>query len=199
MAIPQTKSYDMHWNYYLTVEEDLKQLARFVEFHEDNFECFSIEKIRILVASCTGIEAICKQICKRINPASKADTITKYQKEIIAAYPKLPKFRVYMKKYGLEFNPWENWENVGSLVGKSPDWWKSYTSIKHNRHEDYKKANLKNVLNAVAALFIIYLYLEKDRAKAGILKTSISLFEPDSFFTEGIADFTINEPQYKIE
>ena len=46
--------------------------------------------------------------------------------------------------------------------GPAPEWWKSYTDIKHARavlgddgNPNYTKANLKNVSNAFAALYVL--------------------------------------------
>ena len=45
------------------------------------------------------------------------------------------------------------------------EWWKqpwlveAYNKVKHNRTEHYSKATLKNVLEALAALFVANLYL----------------------------------------
>ena len=46
--------------------------------------------------------------------------------------------------------PFENWAN-----SKNPDWWKDYTSLKHNRLHNIKLGNLKNLTYALAGTFII--------------------------------------------
>lgn len=37
----------------------------------------------------------------------------------------------------------------------SPLWWKEYQKIKHNRYNNFEKANLENALQAVGALFVL--------------------------------------------
>ena len=50
--------------------------------------------------------------------------------------------------------PFANLSNP-TLKQKIPDWWNGYNKVKHNMDTEFNKANLKNVLNALAALFIL--------------------------------------------
>ena len=82
MAIIGTKT-DAHWQYFLSVEADLERLSRFIEFHEDNYSCYSIENVRILLAAAAEVEIVCKQICQALAPTSQPGTIKDYYKGII--------------------------------------------------------------------------------------------------------------------
>ena len=108
MVIKSSKI-EVHWNYLLAIEGDLERLSRFIEFDERNFECFSIEISRILLASAAEVDVVCKQICKNLNPASKAWRIHQYQNEILSAFPAIPDFVVLLPRYGLSLKPWQNW------------------------------------------------------------------------------------------
>ena len=51
----------------------------------------------------------------------------------------------------------------------SADWLKAYQAVKHNRAENFKKGNLKNLIRALAGLYVLNIYykdisydLEKD-------------------------------------
>ena len=78
---------DPHWNYFLAIEKDLETLARYVEFNKDNFKCFSIEMARLLLAAAAEVDIVCKQLCRKMNPASPAEKIHHYRDVIV---PKLP-------------------------------------------------------------------------------------------------------------
>lgn len=151
---------DIHWNYFLSIEADLIRLARYIEFHEDNYETYSLENTRILIAAAAEIDVVCKQICKQIDSVSTADNIFKYRNEILPKYPIFAQFEVVMPRYGLSLKPWDNWNS-----DQSPYWWDAYNNMKHHRDTHYSEANLKNVLNAAAGLFIACLYLYKDKAE----------------------------------
>jgi hypothetical protein len=164
MAITSSKI-EAHWNYLLAIEGDLERLSRFIEFNERNFDCFSIEISRILLASGAEVDVVCKQICKKLNPSSSANGIYSYQNEICAAYPHIPDFEVLIPRYGLTLTPWDNWNQPKS----APIWWTAYNKIKHHRDSEYHRVNLKNALNAIGGLFVMVLYLYKEKAEEGEL------------------------------
>ncbi len=164
MVITSSKI-ESHWNYLLAIEGDLERLSRFIEFDERNFDCFSIEISRILLASGAEVDVVCKQICKKLNPRSSANGINRYRNEICTAYPHIPDFEVLLPKYGLTLTPWENWNQLNSV----PIWWTAYNKIKHHRDAEYHRANLKNALNAIGGLFVMVLYLYKEKAEEGEL------------------------------
>ena len=161
----ETQKIEVHWNYLLSIENDLERLSRYVEFDQKNFECFSIEISRILLTSAAEVDVICKQICKKLKPDSLADNIIEYRDEIKSAYPQIPNFKVLIPRYGLTLMPWDNW-NEGQGV---PFWWTAYNKIKHQRDTEYHRGNLKNALNSVAGLFVMVLHLYREKANNGEL------------------------------
>ena len=164
---------EIHWNYFLAIEDDLERLSRFVEIDQKNFNCFSIEISRILLAAAAEVDVVCKQICKNINPNSSAENINAYRDEICANYPAIPEFEVVLSRFGLSLRPWENWKNPK----EPPDWWTAYNKIKHQRHTEYHRGNLKNALNSVAGLFVMVLYLYKEKATKAELRPSPNLLQ----------------------
>ncbi len=185
-----------HWNYLLAIEHDLVELSRYVEFDEKNFGCFSIEIARVLLAAGAEIDVVCKQICRVINSQSSADTINKYRSEIKPAFPGIPQFEILLLRFGLRLKPWDEWNKAAGV----PLWWTAYNKIKHHRDSEYHRANLKNALNAVAGLFVMVLYLYKEKAKLGELVPSPQLLRPDEKHfggtTYGAYEFGIN---YRLE
>ncbi len=165
---------EIHWNYFLAIEDDLERLSRFVEIDRKNFESFSIEISRILLAAAAEVDVVCKQICKKLNPNSTAENINAYRDEICANYPAIANFEVVLIRYSLSILPWEKWKNP---KGDPPDWWTAYNKLKHNRHTEYHRANLKNALNSVAGLFVMVLYLYKEKATQGELRPSPHLLQ----------------------
>ena len=79
--------------------------------------------------------------------------------------------RVVVYSYPLKvITPFKNYRQADG-------WWKIYNSLKHNRIENYKKANLRNTLNALGSLFLLLMrYKDEEFTKAlirfGLLKTS---------------------------
>jgi hypothetical protein len=118
MGISSTKTY-IHWNYFLSVEADLIELSRFVEFDKKNYKCFSVEMVRLLMAAAAETDVVCKRLCQTINPESEAESINRYRHEIVEAFPMIPAFEVVAPRYGLRLKPWFNWR----YQDKPPKWW----------------------------------------------------------------------------
>lgn len=177
----KTHKIETHWNYLLALERDLDEISRYVEFDEKNFDCFSIEIARVLLASSAEVDIVCKQICKSINARSKADKIHKYRTEILPAFPDIPQFLVLLPRFGLTLKPWDEWNKPDGI----PFWWTAYNKIKHNRDSEYHRAALKNALNSVAGLFVMVLYLYKDKATQGELHPSPQLLRVDDSHYDG--------------
>ena len=162
----QSQKIEPHWNYLLAIEKELETLSRYIEFDKKNFECFSVEIARILLSSAAEVDVVCKQLCRKLNPSSTADSINHYRNEIKSAYPNIHNFEILLPRYGLNLKPWNNWKNANGV----PLWWTAYNKVKHHRNLEYHRANLKNAINSVAGLFVMILYFYKEKAEEGGLK-----------------------------
>lgn len=171
----QTQKIESHWNYLLAIERDLDELPRYVEFDEKNFGCFSIEIARILLASGAEVDVVCKQLCRVIDPRSRAKSIHGFRDKIKPAFPSIPQFEVLLPRFGLRLSPWDEWKKADGV----PMWWTGYNRIKHHRDSEYGRANLQNALNAVAGLFVMALYLYRDKAQSGELLPAARLLRVD--------------------
>lgn len=160
----------IHWNYFLAIEEDLDRLSRFVDF-SGNDEAFSVEIGRILTSATSEVDIVLKQLCKVHNPQSRADNINAYYLEISGALPTFIPFQITIPKHELTLQPWVDWDK-----NQPPFWWQDNNKVKHHRHDHFDKANLKNCLNSVGALYIAILYLYKTEAEAGDLLQFPKLF-----------------------
>jgi hypothetical protein len=154
----------IHWNYFLAVEEDLQRLARFVDF-AGNDDTYSIEIARLFLSSCSEVDVVLKQVCKAVNSASVADSIDQYFPFVTGYFPNFVEFEVKIPRFGLTLRPWQDWKQ-----SQSPFWWQHHNKVKHQRHDHFEKANLKNCINAVAGLYISVLHLYKPQAEAGELQ-----------------------------
>ena len=166
-----------HWEYFLSIEADLAQCMRYVEFTQENFATFSVEFARIIVAASAEFDAVAKGLCKTIDENAKPENIKQYQPVIVGRYPKFPQYKIHIPRIKLELQPWNTW-----TPEVSPDWWsKGYNKIKHQRDQHFASANLDNALNATAGLLagIVYLY---DATNGGFpdvdLAAAPKLFEP---------------------
>lgn len=162
-----------HWNYFLCIEEDILALSRWIEFAEENFGCYSLELARLLMVCASEVDVVAKALCRRIQVATAASSINRYQALLIEKYPTLPSNRVGVPRFGLTLTPWGNWSKPNS----PPLWWTANNKVKHHRSEHFNEASLQNVLNSAAGLFVL-LVLYYGLREASIAPAS-QLFEPD--------------------
>ena len=123
--------------------------------------------------------------------------------------------RVYNYLIAESFNPWLNYKVVNGISKdgkniislspgcKEPTWWSDYNLVKHHRTEKdkngksyFSRANLKNVCESIAALYILELFVLElsvdsiDEAEAFMNKSI--LFQKDSLVTSKDIDNLYN-------
>jgi hypothetical protein len=138
-----------HWNYYLALEKDLENLARYIEFCQDNLLVYSIELTHILLSASSEIDVIMKQLCLLAAPTKVVNNINDYRAIVQSQLSFMINEEVSIDRFELSFRPFENWNEA-----RNPDWWKSYNNVKHQRDSYFFEANLQNTINAVGALLL---------------------------------------------
>lgn len=170
MAITETTSLQ-HWNYFLTLEDDIGKLSRFLEPTTANFSAHSLELLRILFAAASEVDVVSKRLCATVPNGRRADNMTKYKGILSENFPSICGTVIEIPRYGLRLTPWEQWG-----TDNNPLWWKAYNNVKHHRHTHFPDANLQNALNAVAALFILLLFFYNKERRCGALLPDPLLF-----------------------
>ena len=189
-----------YWSYYLSLAEDVSNLSKYIEFSKPNYSTYSTElaKLFLVVGSENDVvlKALCEAICSKNKLKNKAKNITGYCKFVTDNYPYLSSQKVILHGYDLDFQPWEAWGDEDDEEGPtSPDWWKNYNGVKHNRSTNYSKANLSNVLQALAGLFLANIYFELDlQAQRDDCQFPIELSDVVRHLPRGCDLFRIDDP-----
>ncbi len=146
-----------YWNYYLLLENKFDNMLKYVMLKEDNFDTYSYELSCQLLQIGSELDVVMKGVCGF--GLNERKNIADYCPEIINLFPLLKSQEV--KVIGLENNikPYETWDNSKP---KELFWWKAYNDVKHARTEHMKKASLKNVVYALAGLYIMEQYWLKN-------------------------------------
>lgn len=175
---------DVYWKYYIALENQFMETARYVEFdYVNNGKTYSIEFLKLFQAVCSEIDVVGKQLAS-IGDASFTSTkntgINEWWYHVIGFAPEL--MNRMCNLFGeRDLQPWKGFkvvknENDGSKKyildvnctpkAKTPTWWNDYNSAKHNRtgsyerhSTNYAKANLRNLLSAFAALYALEVQL----------------------------------------
>lgn len=192
MAIERTKTL-LHWNYFLALEEDLLTISRYVELSSvfdnngkkfDNNLTFSSEIAKLFLNIGSEIDVVLKEICKKYGYSNNIENINQYRDIILRELPNFVKVKATIPRLGItNLNPWEKWSNSNNL--KNPLWWKAYNKVKHDRSLYFQEANIKNCLNAIAALYICVLFLYQEEANLGNLPQLPKLFNIEDKYFRG--------------
>lgn len=145
-----------YWNYYLTLEEKVIHLQKYIEFEKENEPTFSNEIMGIYISICCEIDVLFKMI----SSPKGSSTIADY-KEFICKddfYSQIIGEKVSLLSWGkMVYQPFET---LNFEKNSSPEWWKNYNEVKHSRimNDNYHKANLKNLLMSLGALYLLEIY-----------------------------------------
>ena len=163
-----------YWNYYLELEEAFKQTQKYVAFDRHNDRTYSVEYLKLIQAVCSEIDVVAKEIAEHFDPdfcTIQRPTISHWGYVIINNMPQITKARIYFTN-GYVVKPWDKFGytqyldinqkiRYKLLSGCStPSWWSDYNKMKHQRTSrssdgeiNFVKANLKNMVLSLAALF----------------------------------------------
>lgn len=147
------------WNYFLSIEGDLKNTSRYVDFSEKNKKTYSIEFARIIMTSTQEIDVIMKEICNISNTDADKNMYNKinhYKTRIEKVAPEFFNEEVFISKYNIRFKPWDEWRN-----NVSPSWWSANNKIKHERSLNFELATLENAIYSLGALLVTNIYYYK--------------------------------------
>lgn len=164
---------NLHWNYYLALDNDMARVSRFIEFCPANLNVFSLELAHLLFAASSEVDVIAKSLCDVLGIHLPSNNINEYRNALMPVIPDLSDEEITVPRFGLSFKPWEDWSR-----GVNPSWWRSYNNVKHERNNYFHEATLENALNSLAGLLIITLYYFKESrniAEPGITFKDVTL------------------------
>lgn len=149
------------WKQYLLLEEDFLETDEFVTIDKANNDTFSNRYTYLFLNICSEMDSVAEEYCKFIEKSDKCKqkTIVYKIKEILDTDTKLKNMTVKTKYPYSEiyFVPFQSFDEESSA-----GWWQDYNKVKHFRADipekgvpNYQLANLKNVMNALSALYLL--------------------------------------------
>lgn len=156
-------------------------LSDYVAIHPKNYAVFSNHFISMYLTICSEIDSVAEELCKNLNIKEKERFgINNKINHILNKYSNLKNWRCHTKF------PYETINIVPFAKfsdNKSADWWKAYNNIKHKRTEkngeqyNYELANLKNILHALSALYLLLYKMKEEFSAEFPLKFESDLFD----------------------
>lgn len=178
-----TKEFKKNYiNHYLLLEKDFQATAEYVSIADDNYNTYSTSYLKLLLTIGSEIDVMLEFLAKLYEPDTKERGFG-CSKVLLKNEPNIRALEFELRNEGILIHPWD--------CTRYPEWWTAYNEIKHNRYESatqfdpsrkyYQYANLRNVINALAALLSLELYAYRIIA----LSNNEPLFVPNirSIFT----------------
>ncbi len=144
------------------IQNDLLSIFEYLEPGDECRMAYSYRIHALLMRACIEIEANFKAILTENTyspPTKRSLNMTDYRK--VDATHHLSSYEVMLPIWNGEnklfkpFEPWKPGRGGPSIPGLSLPWYQAYNASKHDRHNEFKKANLENLVMAVAGLLIL--------------------------------------------
>jgi len=177
---------------FYVIQKDLIDLFDYIEPHEANLETFSFRIHELFIRASIEVEANFKAILRENEYSKKCNlTMLDYQKVNTSHF--LSEYAVKMPDWrGGErtFSPFHEWGTGTKLT-----WYAAYNKAKHDRHNEFSRANLGNLLLSITALIVLL----RAQFFDGVFSSEATLFAsfgPSDGFTRTFGDsFTIKAPE----
>jgi hypothetical protein len=141
------------------------ELQSIFEYLEPSDECRSAYSYRIhalLMRTCIEVEANFKAILEEnifTPPPGRPLNMTDYRKVEVTHH--LSSYEVMLPIWNgtpptlKPFQPWKAGRGLLNPGALSLPWYQAYNASKHDRHDEFKKANFENLVMAVAGLLVL--------------------------------------------
>ena len=94
---------NIYWNYFISIEDDLYRLSRFIEFDIKNENVFSIELVRLLISSSSEFEVVAKELCNIKDPSKTIKNITDIRGNLLGFFPDICDLEITVPRFGLNY------------------------------------------------------------------------------------------------
>jgi len=157
---------NFYWNVYKNLEKELVEMSNVIHIDDKQLEIYSIKIVELILRTVVEIESISKTLYFQ-NAGTKPDDINLFFDtdciELLENKWVLSKKMVQVSAPNFYFGLSENMiltplKKANKRGSSSSDWQRAYQEIKHNRETSLPKANLKHLVRALAALFVLNLY-----------------------------------------
>lgn len=192
---------------FTLIQNDLKSIFEYLEPSDECREAYSYRIHALLMRTCIEIEANFKAILAEnifTTPKGRAPNITDFRKIDVTHH--LSSYEVMLpiwngsKKIFKPFEPWKSSRGLKESNGVGLSWYKAYNASKHDRYEEFKKANLENLVTAVAGLLVIISSQFRDNSfSAGGMVLGVSGYEIYPFESAIGSLFRIKYPDDWVE
>ncbi|MCB1542000.1 MAG: hypothetical protein KDJ25_14520 [Rhodoblastus sp.] len=147
---------------FVLIKNDLQSIFEYLEPSAESQAAYSYRIHALLMRTCIEIEANFKTIFEENTftpPANRSLNINDYRKVDVSHH--LSSYEVMLPIWNgaarvfKPFSPWRSARGLPNPGGTGLPWYQAYNASKHDRQDEFKKANLENLIMAVAGLLVL--------------------------------------------
>ena len=101
-------------------------------------------------------------MCLPVRSLLRSAWLSQYASHLLRDIDNLQQIKIHIQGTNIDLSPFVNWNQTNA---RKLFWWEAYNEVKHNRSEHYEDGNLKNLLNALAALYFLEMYYVRKLAQ----------------------------------
>jgi hypothetical protein len=144
------------------IQNDLQSIFEYLEPSDESRTAYSYRIHALLMRTCVEVEANFKAILEENTftaPPKRSLNMTDYRK--VDATHHLSSYEVMLPIWNgtppilKPFEPWKSARGLPNPGGLSLPWYQAYNASKHDRQDEFKKANFENLVMAVAGLLVL--------------------------------------------
>jgi hypothetical protein len=175
-----SKKDNVYWPVYKNLEHEVLEIAYHIHFDDTQTDVYSVKISELLLRCAIEIEAIAKELYEENGGYMHLQNDDGHDRDLFFDTDFLKfldqKWSLAKKQIdvsGINFyftklenqrlTPLKNAEKHGKC-----DWKCAYQAVKHNRSKEIKKANVKNLIRAMAALYLLNIYYKDESFEFGI-------------------------------
>lgn len=161
---------NLYWSVYKNLEKEVIELSNNVHFDDNQLAIYSVKISELLMRCSVEIESISKDLFLRLGGTVPSDGDLYFDTHCLQLLEDkwlLSKKTVILSATNFYFQ--EEANKVLTPLYKAnkrgtsgSDWKKAYQAVKHNRVLNLKKGNIKNLIGALAALFVLNIYFKDE-------------------------------------
>lgn len=157
---------NLYWSVFKNLEKELIELSNQIHIDDNQLNVYSVKISELLIRTVVEIESIVKELYFRIGGTKLNDKNLYFDTDCIQLLDekwKLNKKRVFVSAFNFYLINDENkiltpLKKASKRGSSSASWQIAYQAVKHNRVSNLSKGNLKNLINGLAALYLLNIY-----------------------------------------
>ncbi|WP_454986566.1 hypothetical protein [Capnocytophaga bilenii] len=157
---------NIFWNIYKNIERELIEISNIIHIDDNQLSVYSPKITELLIRTVVEVEAISKELYFKNGGDKENDNQLFFDTDCIDFLENkwlLSKKKVIVSAPNFYFNNEDNrvltpLRKANKRGSSSSKWLIAYQAVKHNRNNSLSEGNLKNLIGALAGLYVLNIY-----------------------------------------